>query len=192
MSTSATPSATALASSSSCVSVSDARVGAWERFCYRIVYFAPDVIDAICKDDETVSEICEIALGDMVDNNIPYEDMIYFCIKRVNSRGFKHISNNTVLPEFPEFDHDLKYRASSIISKYRDYYTVETNVIIDVIQEIVDYYLVWCKRIMFEFWSDAEIEFYTDCLDDTNADTIHELKVPILFPLKDGIEIRDC
>jgi hypothetical protein len=145
----------------------------------------------MCTRDDVINDICDIASNDLSDNEIPYEDMLYFCIKRVNSRGFHHVSSYTVLPKFPDFDHDLKYRANYVVSKYDDYEVLETRDIINVMQDIVDYYLFWCKRIIFEFWSDEDIEFFDKCLDETNADCVENLQIPLLYPIEDGVEIRN-
>lgn len=172
-------------------SANDIKTNVWTRFCDRVIYFAPEVIEAVCIEDDVIHDICDIAANDMSDNEIPYEDMIYFCVKRVNSRGYEHVSSNTILPSFPYFDSDLKYRANYVVSKYDDYEVLETSDIIHVVQDIVDYYLVWCKRIIFEFWSDEDIEFFNDCLDETNAESIEYLQIPMLFPVEDGVEIRN-
>jgi hypothetical protein len=58
-------------------------------------------------------------------------------------------------------------------------------------QDIVDYYLSWCKRIIFEFWSDEDIDFFDKCLDETNADCVENLQIPLLYPIEDGVEIRN-
>ena len=163
----------------------------WTKFCDRVIYFAPEVIEAICTKDDVIHDLCDIAANDMSRNEIPYEDMLYFCIKRVNSRGYQHVSNNTILPMFPDFDYDLKYRANYVVSKYDNYEVLETLDIIHVVQDIVDYYLLWFKRIIFEFWSDEDIEFFDNCLDETDAESTEYLQIPLLFPVDNGVEIRN-
>lgn len=182
-----------MSSSSSSSASTDAKTAAWSRFCVRIVYFVPEVMDAMCHEmDDIARDVRDIAMDDVVDNNIPYEDMMYFCVQRVNSRGYKHFSGSSNIPKFPDFDYDLRYRAQSLVSHSHDYNGVDTYAIVDVVQEFVDYYLLWCKRIIFDFWSDEEIEFFSECLDETDDKDCNDMQMPLLFPVKDGIEIRDC
>ena len=52
-------------STSTSTSTYDTKANVWYRFCDRIKYFAPEIVETMCTRDDVINDICDIASNDM-------------------------------------------------------------------------------------------------------------------------------
>lgn len=140
---------------------------AWNRFCEKVYDCIPGICKSLCKEGYPICDLLDFVAEDILENEDPYNDMLYTCLERVNSRGYvRNPRHGTRLPGFPPFTEDLKVRAEELLEKAN----VDSYDFIEVFQDVVEHYLGWCKEIITVYWTASDIAVFQFLLGACSPD----------------------
>eukprot|EP00873_Tetraselmis_striata_P027046 jgi/Tetstr1/447310/TSEL_034747.t1 len=141
----------------------------WNNFCTKLYDCIPGICNALYLEGSMspIDELLELVLDDILENPDPYDDMLYSCLTRVNSRGYtQNPRHGTRTPGFAPFPEELKERAVTLLERGN----IDSYDIIEVFQDVVEHYLGWCKEIITVYWSSSELSVFQFLLGACSRD----------------------
>lgn len=150
----------------------DLKEKAWSLYCTELD--ADAVSFAI---GELLNELCQIVSDDFIENENHYEDMLWFCVDRVNSKGYRqNPRHGTRVPAFPPFTEELHHRSRLLLEAPG--WGFDTHDIIQVFSDATEHYLGWCKEVLSSHWSSDETEHFVSLLNECCPE-----RIPLLVPV---------